>query len=482
MSIYAISLNHTCAPLALREQFVYAGEDLAAALQTLQQALNAEVALLSTCNRTELYFATLANTALPEAVLTQAIAALAQTKHLAPAQLARHCQALHGESAVNHVYRVISGLNSMVLGETQIVGQFKQAVQAAQSVGTLGSLLQQLFQHSFSTAKAVRTHTAVGASSVSFAAAAVRLAQQIFGDIAKRKVLMVGAGEMIELCATHFLSHQPLQLTIANRSVDKAGVLAAELTAAHNKQNTATKHGAPTNRPVINPISVIGLAQLPEVLGQYDIVISCTASTLPIIGLGLVQRALAYKAAKRLPKTTMMVDLAVPRDIEIEVGNLGDVYVYTVDDLAKVVQEGRDSRSSAVVYAEQIIQAKVAEFARWQLSRRAVPTIQALQQQAQAIRQAELNKAVAALSNIQGLEQPELAHHFQHALEALSRNLTQKLLHGALHATQQLAADSTVADTVLQTIARSYNEQRAVSYSNTNINTNINTNTNLNKA
>jgi glutamyl-tRNA reductase len=436
MSVYAIGLNHTTAPLALREQFAFATQDLSNVLAVLQHTLKAEVALLSTCNRTELYLApeqAVNHQPSATALLEQATSALAQTKGISAELLSAHSYQLHSEQPVRHAYRVASGLDSMVLGEPQILGQLKQAVRTAQTVGTLGSQLQHLFQQSFSVAKEVRTQTGLGAASVSMAAAAVRLAQRIFGDVSERRVLMIGAGEMIELCATHFAGHKPKSMTIANRTLSRGQALADQL----------AKQG--------QPAQVIALSAVPEVLGQFDIVISCTASTLPIIGLGLVQRSLAQKAAKRQAQTTMMVDLAVPRDIEPEVGQLGDVYLYTVDDLGKVVQEGRNARSAAVNQAEQIIDLRVGDFLRWQSGRRAVPIIQALQHNAQGIRQSELDKALKLLATGQAPAS---------VLEQLSRQLTQKLMHGSLSLSQQLAADPATSDHTLQQIKRSVDTQR----------------------
>ncbi len=432
MSVFAIGLNHTTAPLALREQFAFAAQDLSQVLGTLKQHLQAEVALLSTCNRTELYLAphVAAN---PHNVFKQATSLLAASKGLAADLLAKHSYQLHTEQPIRHAYRVASGLDSMVLGEPQILGQLKQAVRTAQEAGTLGTQLQHLFQQSFSVAKQVRSQTGVGAASVSMAAAAVRLAQRIFGDLSQRSVLMIGAGEMIELCATHFAGHSPKTLTIANRTQARGQMLA----------DTLAKQG--------HSAHVLSLAQLPEVLGQYDIVISCTASTLPIIGLGLVQRALSQKTAKRQAKTTMMVDLAVPRDIEPEVGQLADVYLYTVDDLGRVVQEGRDARSAAVTHAEQIIDVRVADFIRWQSSRRAVPIIQALQHNAHSIRQSELDKALKLLST---------GHTPAQVLEQLSRQLTQKLMHGSLSLSQQLAANPDTSEHTLAQLKRSFEQAR----------------------
>jgi glutamyl-tRNA reductase len=432
MSVFTIGLNHTTAPLALREQFAFASQELIQALSALKQGLRSEVALLSTCNRTELYLAPENPTNIGK-IFELATQQLAQCKGVSPDLLFKHCYQLHTDQPIRHAYRVASGLDSMVLGEPQILGQLKQAVRTAHEVGTLGTQLQHLFQQSFSVAKEVRTQTGVGAASVSMAAAAVRLAQRIFGDISQRSILMIGAGEMIELCATHFAGHQPKALTIANRTQARGQQLAEILA----KQGQAAQ--------------VVSLSQLPDVLGQFDIVISCTASTLPIIGLGLVQRALAFKSSSRQPRTTMMVDLAVPRDIESEVGQLGDVYLYTVDDLGRVVQEGRAARNAAVSHAEQIIDARVGDFLRWQSSRRAVPVIQALQLHAHSIRQGELDKALKQLS---------MGHDASQIIEQLSRQLTQKLMHGSLNLSQQLAADTNTPDSIIDQVRRSFNAQR----------------------
>lgn len=432
MSVFAIGLNHTTAPLALREQFAFAAQDLVQVLSVLKQDLRAEVALLSTCNRTELYLAP-DNATNVASVFEYATQQLAQSKGVSPELLLKHSYQLHTDQPIRHAYRVASGLDSMVLGEPQILGQLKQAVRTAHEVGTLGTQLQHLFQQSFSVAKEVRTQTGVGAASVSMAAAAVRLAQRIFGDLSQRSVLMIGAGEMIELCATYFAGHHPKKMTIANRTQVRGQELAESL----------AKHG--------HTVEVISLAQLPDALGHYDIIISCTASTLPIIGLGLVQRALAFKASKRQAQTTMVVDLAVPRDVEPEVGKLGDVYLYTVDDLGRVVQEGREARSAAVKHAEQIIDTRVDDFLRWQSSRRAVPIIQSLQHHAHSIRQSELDKALKQLSTGQDAAK---------VIEQLSRQLTQKLMHGSLSLSQQLAADPNTTDSTLDQLKRSFNAQR----------------------
>jgi len=239
------------------------------------------------------------------------------------------------DQAVRHAFRVASGLDSMVLGESQILGQMKGAVRAAEDAGSLGTLLHQLFQRTFSVAKEVRTTTAIGEQSVSLAAAAVRLSERVFGDLSEARVLFIGAGEMIELCATHFAARQPKQMAVANRTLERADLLA--------KRFDATS---------------LRLADLPARLSSFDVIISCTASTLPILGLGMVERA--SRERRRLPM--VMVDLAVPRDIEPEVGRLDDVYLYSVDDLGAVVQSGAQARESAVVQAEAIIDSRVRNY------------------------------------------------------------------------------------------------------------------------
>jgi glutamyl-tRNA reductase len=284
----------------------------------------------------------------------------------------------------------------MVLGEPQILGQIKDAVRAAEAAGSLGTTLSQMFQRSFAVAKEVRTSTEIGAHSISMAAAAVRLSSQLFEDLAEVKVLFVGAGEMIELCATHFAAKNPKSIAIANRTFERGEKLAA-------------RFGA----------EVMRLSDLPDRLHEFDAVISCTASTLPIIGLGAVERALK----KRRHRPMFMVDLAVPRDIEPEVKALGDVYLYTVDDLASVVQTAQASRQAAVAQAEAIVDAGVQSFMHWIEQRNTVPLIQQLNAQADQWRTAEVARARKLLARDGDVDA---------ALEALARGLTQKMLHGAM--------------------------------------------------
>ena len=401
MSVLALGLNHGSAPLDLRGRFAIPLEALGRSVQGLRSHLaraQPEVAILSTCNRTELYVG-LPSTTCPRHALElaePAIEWLAAQGHTSPEQLRSHSYLLEGEAAARHAFRVAAGLDSMVLGEPQILGQMKAAVREADSAGALGATLHQLFQRSFAVAKEVRSSTEIGAHAVSMAAAAVQLALQLFEDLHDTRVLFVGAGEMIELVATHVAAHQPRSITVANRSLERGQVLSARLGA-----------------------SSLPLVELGQRLHEFDVVISCTASSLPLIGLGAVERAL--KARKRRP--VLMLDLAVPRDIEPEVAALDDVYLYTVDDLARLVQGNGERRQAAVQQAEAIVSAGVTSFAQWLEQRASVPLIQALQRQTEDWRQAELAKARRALARGQDVEA---------VMEALSGALTRKMLHGAL--------------------------------------------------
>src|SRR5205809_1227836 len=316
-SLFALGLNHQTAPLAIRERVVFHVERLREALTEIKRSLAHEAAILSTCNRTELYVAG----DNPAAGAPQLSEWLARYHRFEPDGLRPYLYTLPSEQAVRHVFRVASGLDSMVLGEPQILGQLKEAARTAESAGTLGTVLHKLFQRSFAVAKEVRSTTQVGAASVSMAAAAVKLAARIFPSLREQNVLFIGAGEMIELCATHFAAQEPARIAVANRTTERAGKLAARFNGR-----------------------AIELKSLAEHLHEYDVVVSCTASSLPILGKGLVERAL--KQRRRRPM--LMVDLAVPRDIEPDVAELGDVFLYTVDDLDGIVSANLDARRSAV--------------------------------------------------------------------------------------------------------------------------------------
>jgi glutamyl-tRNA reductase len=416
MTVLALGINHHSTPLDLRSRFAFAAPQLPDALRSLRARLQRaapEATLLSTCNRTEIYIAAdQAGSAAELAAPT--LDWLAEQGGTSGARLADHAYVVEDCEAARHAFRVASGLDSMVLGEPQILGQIKLAVREAGLAGTLGSTLHQLFQRSFSVAKEVRSATEIGAHSVSMAAATVRLAGQLFEDLRQVRLLLVGAGEMIELMAAHFASRHPLSMTVANRTLERGEALAQRFGAQAMK-----------------------LSDLPQRLGEFDVVVSCTASSLPIIGLGAVERAL--KVRRKRPM--FMVDLAVPRDIEPEVTRLSDVYLYTVDDLSALVQTAGDKRHAAVTRAEEIVDAGVKSFAHWLDQRASVPLIRALQQQADAWGVAELARARRMLARGGGVDA---------ALEALTRGLTAKLMHGAMAELRSAdeAHRADIADTV----------------------------------
>src|SRR5450830_55343 len=383
MQLTAVGLNHTTAPLSLREKVAFSPETIAQAVAAARvwfgnnnatATLNnsTEAAILSTCNRTELY------AACPASNPVDATAHfLADYHHLPYADLRPHLYTLPQDNAVRQ----------------------------AEAAGGLGTYLHQMFQRTFAVAKEVRSTTEIGAHSVSMAAAAVRLSQRIFDKIADQHILFIGAGEMIELCATHFAAQNPKSITIANRTLERGEAL------AHRFNGKA-----------------IRLADLPQQLAQFDIVVSCTASSLPIIGLGLVERVV--KARKHRP--VFMVDLAVPRDIEPEVAQLDDVFLYTVDDLGTVVQSGLENRQAAVAQAEAIIETRVQSFMHWIDGRAIVPVIQDLHESSEQVRMIELERARKMLARGEDIDT---------VLEALSKGITAKFLHGPQQALHQASGD-----------------------------------------
>ena len=417
MNVVSIGLNHHSAPLDVRSRFAVAQDALGGHLRALRAHLESqagEAAILSTCNRTELYVATHGGTM--RDVCHAGMSWLAGQGGLQAPALNDHLYVREGGETARHAFRVASGLDSMVIGEPQILGQMKAAVRHAGEAGTLGSTLHQLFQRSFSVAKAVRTRTEIGAHSVSMAAAVVKLAEQLFEDFRKLNVLFVGAGEMIELVATHVAARQPAAMVVANRSADRAARL-------------VSRTGA----------TPIPLSAMPNRLGEFDVVVSCTASALPLIGLGAVERALVQR--RRRPM--LMVDLAVPRDIEAEVARLSDVYLYTVDDLADIVREGASNRQAAIEQAESIVDDGVRSFEQWMSQRRSVPLIQALQHRAEHWAEIEMRRARRRLARGQDVEA---------VLQALTRGLTGKLMHGALHEIH--ASDDAQRRATAETMAR----------------------------
>jgi glutamyl-tRNA reductase len=407
MQLLALGLNHQTAPLSLRERVAFLPEEVQGAIARLRTRFAradvgclSEAAIVSTCNRTELYCAVDA----PERAGIALAEFVAMEKGIGQEDLARASYTLPKGDAVRHAFRVASGLDSMVLGEPQILGQMKQAERLAREAGGLGLLLNHLFQRTFAVAKEVRSSTEIGVQSVSMAAAATKMAERIFGDLEQCHLLFVGAGEMIELTATHFAARRPKSVTVANRTLERAHALAARL------------HGR-----------ALSLSELPESLSRFDVVVSCTASALPIIGLGMVERAV--RARRHRPM--VVVDLAVPRDVEPEVARLDDVFVYTIDDLGRMAQLGHESRKAAVAQAEAIIESRVRDFESWLANRATVPLIRDIRQRAEDMRMHEIERARRQLARG---DAPELV------LEKLSQSLTNKFLHAPISVLNDAAA------------------------------------------
>ena len=391
MTLFTLGLNHQTAPLDVREQVAFAQESLGGALrELLVRPKIREAAILSTCNRTEVYV----HGGEPQPVVEW----LEEFHRVPKDSLSPYVYTFPGERAVTHAFRVASGLESMVLGEPQILGQMKQAVRHAESAGTLGLVLNRLFQRTFAVAKDVRTRTDIGTASVSMAAAAVKLAERIFPSIADQRLLLIGAGEMIDLAATHFAARGPKSITIANRTIERGRELAQRFNA-----------------------EAITLTDMPEQLARFDIIVTCTASTLPILGKGLLERVI--KARRHAP--IFIVDLAVPRDVEPEAGELDDVFLYSVDDLSNIVRENLSIRSESVAAAEALIAEHSAQFVRWLEGRAVVPTITALHGHHDKLRTAELDRAKKLLAGGMAPEQ---------VIEQLARGLTNKFLHAPTQA------------------------------------------------
>lgn len=387
MQLTAVGLNHQTAPLSIREKLAFAAAALPKAVRNLARSNAAmEAVILSTCNRTELYCV---------GDSEEIIRWLADYHSLPIEEIRPYLYALDMQETVRHAFRVACGLDSMVLGEPQILGQIKDAVRVAQEQESMGKKLNALFQKTFSVAKEVRTDTAVGENSVSMASASVKLAEQIFPDIGDLNVLFIGAGEMIELVATYFAAKSPRLMTVANRTLARA-------------QELCDKLGV-NAEPCL-------LSDLPAILHDYDVVVSSTASQLPIVGKGMVERALKQRQSMPL----FMLDLAVPRDIEAEVGDLNDAYLYTVDDMVNIVQSGKEARQKAAAAAETLVSEKVAEFVRQQQGRQSVPLIKALRDEGEKARKQVLENAMKQLAKGATAEE---------VLERLSVQLTNKLLH-----------------------------------------------------
>ncbi len=388
MALLALGINHKTAPVAVRERVAFAPEALAEALhEACRQARLSEVAILSTCNRTELYCAT------PLEGTRALLEWLGEYHGLDVEELQRCSYAYWDEEAVRHMMRVASGLDSLVLGEPQILGQLKSAFSVSQAEGLANVELGRLFRSTFSVAKDVRTKTAIGQNPVSVAYAAVSLAQHIFADMSTSRALLIGAGETIELVARHLKRAGVQQITVANRTLARALAVAEEFDGR-----------------------AVELSQIPDELPNTDILIASTASQLPILGKGAVEVALK----KRKHRPIFMVDIAVPRDIEPQVGELDDVYLYTVDDLREVIEENQRERQSAAVAAEGIIEAGALEFIRQLRELDAVDTLTQLRSQSHQLAQQELEKSLRQLRNGKDAEE---------VLKRLANGLTNKLLH-----------------------------------------------------
>lgn len=398
MTILALGINHATAPVELREKVAFAPEQLVNALQQLIAATGySDVVILSTCNRTEIYCS--GNQANIEAVLSW-LSGYHGVEHKQLAQYVYHHQEL---DACKHVMRVACGLDSLVLGEPQILGQIKQAFSQAKNTGVISSLFERLFQHSFSVAKQVRTDTAIGANAVSVAYAAVNLARHIFGKLNKAQVLLIGAGETIELVARHLIEQGVVNITVANRTLSRAEILAEKFNG-----------------------DVIALAQVPDQLYKADIVISSTASTLPIIGKGVVEDALK----KRRYNPIFFVDLAVPRDIEGQVGEIEDAYLYTVDDLQTIVGDNIASRNQAAREAENIVEQQAQDFSLFLQSLNSVDIIRQYRTQCDDIKNELLERAKNQISNGKAPEK---------IVEELAYKLTNRLMHSPTHSLKNAA-------------------------------------------
>ncbi|VAW87054.1 Glutamyl-tRNA reductase [hydrothermal vent metagenome] len=400
MPIVAFGINHKTAPVDIREKVAFSQERMDEALKDLVAcpAVN-EAAILSTCNRTEIYCG------LEQFNDEQLISWLANFHGLEADQIRSYTYMHHDNSAVQHLFRVASGLDSLVLGEPQILGQIKDTFAKANECGTTARLLSRLFQHTFNVAKQVRTDTAIGSSPVSVAFAAVSLAKQIFSHFESHTAMVIGAGETIELVARHLKENGLGRIIVANRTVERAHTIAQQFDGY-----------------------AIALEEIPAHLAEADIIISSTASPLPILGKGAVESAI--KARKRKPM--LMVDIAVPRDIEGQVGELEDVYLYTVDDLQEIIQEGLKSRQEAAQQAEEIIEVQVTHFMGWLRSLSSISIIREFRESAMTIQQNELEKATAKLQSGSDAEQ---------VLKQLAHSLTNKLIHAPTSQIRQATHD-----------------------------------------
>ncbi|MEM7360804.1 MAG: glutamyl-tRNA reductase [Pseudomonadota bacterium] len=396
MHVLSIGLNHTTAPVAVRERAAVAADHLDDALADIAKRPEIEEAtILSTCNRTEVYCQ------VPDVNIEVVSDWLCDFHELSKEQVTPYLYRFPDQQAVKHAFRVAAGLDSMVIGEPQILGQMKTAFAKAHKNGNTGKVLNRLFQHTFSVAKEIRSSTSIGSHAVSVAYAAVALAKQIFSDISRQTVLLIGAGETIELACRHLHSQGVRNIIVANRTVSRAEGLAREFGA-----------------------QAISLHELPTRLADADMVFSSTASTLPILGKGAFESALK----QRKNKPVFVVDLAIPRDVEPQVSELNNVYLYTVDDLDQVVSENVNSRRQAAVEAEKIVESQTLEFMHWFNNLQSLPTIRQLRDQTSQMAEIELQNA---RKRLQAGENPdEVLQHFAHAL-------SQKFMHNPTESLRQ---------------------------------------------
>jgi glutamyl-tRNA reductase len=418
MAFKILGINHKTAPVALREKVAFGEERLLTALRTLRQEAGvAEVVILSTCNRTEVYWAGAAS--------GDDLSQWLGRHHGNHLDLAASLYVHQEQRAVEHTFSVASGLDSMVLGEAQILGQLKDAYRVAQQAGSTGPSLNKLFQAAFSAAKRVRSETRIGENAVSIASASVSLARRVYSDLSARTALLVGAGEMNALAARHFASAGVKRMVIANRTVARAEALAAELNA-----------------------HATGLDQLEKELVQADIVIACTASPVPLISKRAAESAI--RARRRRP--IFMVDLGVPRDIDPAIADLEDVYLFSIDDLQQLVEENRQQREVAAGGARLVIDEEVARFLSESRAHDAGPAIRALRQQAEGIRSQTLEQARRMLSSGKSTDE---------VIEYLANTLTNRLLHTPTQALRQAAEleDSSLAQAVTRLLIEERDRQ-----------------------
>ena len=411
--ITVVGLNHKTAPVEVREKLSFQETQLADSLRLLKRLDGVkESAILSTCNRVEVYSVFKSETSNTENILQ-----FLSEFHQVPLETFRHCvYALSDAHAIRHIFRVASSLDSMVVGEPQILGQFKDAYGLATRNKATGLILNRLFHKAFSVAKRVRTETRIANSAVSISFAAVELAKKIFDDLSACRVLLIGAGEMCELAAKHFINAGIYEIYITNRTFNRAIALAEDFGG-----------------------QAVPFTDYAALFEKVDIILTSTGATEPIVTADTV--AAAMKRRKNRPM--FFIDIAVPRDVEQKVNDLSNVYLYDIDDLKEVVTANQQEREKEARKAEKIIEEEVAQFLHWMDNLEIVPTIRLLRERADAIRKAELKKTLGKLKN--------LSEKDQQAIDRLTQSIVNKLLHGPsvmLKQTEQNGAGGAVVETI----------------------------------